>query len=904
MKKSAIPVGGLYIVAFVVLMSLAGMSLYLFLESQSISSDYRIAAASLTQVTESLKNIIDQERLYVVETVLFFIGSQSGIENVADYNRLNSTLAGADNEVRACIEKLNERLGAASEELLSRCGRSNSAVYNNEESIGAWKCDDQMYSYSQCNSITKLGAKLCCEQGATDTYYNMDPNARVTGYVCHQGCITALEGEEANCFGLDNCGALWCKENNLEIPETYTGVPYYQRLIIDSGQAGPGYYCLSSELFTPEQTYNHISITQSLTTQEVINELIELANDYFYLPTPSFKNYLQNEFNTEIDIAFQLEFVGCNEDVCEFTWVPFGNTEQTFIGRGVGGVEMIEFSAEFLSQLTVQIPIEDMIDSSTELINSGEIKNYFANSLRDLTLNRGFSNSKNMPALSDWNTIYGESLGVDCNGPDGKSGEQALIDSEYDGWFYDDSGCGQYPWNNSCSYNCLMQWVNTEIYNTINEPMTFDRESGYDYSLRPVMRFVENSMGTSITPSETSFTVLAGDYHVFVRGTGNVDTTITIDGQDIDFSHSGTGDFYETATGIWEGTCAKRINIDSASDLDEFEIGCCDNIDNDNVCIGNFYSNIYCSDSFGYGFNSIGKACNMNNGNVDYNREMIILTEGTHNITITNSANIETIDILRIRYDNSFETITDETGTIRGGSMEYYTDTEDCESPQGDNFVEYNELSDEELWYSMLCLRGQQVSWEDIILDFTGLYNEFFDSFSENDAIDIDDFINTYGVYVAEPDENSNVSLLIFNEESYALEGLNEINEELVYNESEVELEFLSSVEEQLYEIGLNSSYLSLPMKWVFAYNDQFMFDQTMVNSPEDEGCNLQYADVGGESFPDCGCQTCEASAVCDFDFSNIPTSSLQNELYDFIEIFVTNYGDYGTEGVTEVRDI
>jgi hypothetical protein len=102
---------------------------------------------------------------------------------------------------------------------------------------------------------------------------------------------------------------------------------------------------------------------------------------------------------------------------------------------------------------------------------------------------------------------------------------------------------------------------------------------------------------------------------------------------------------------------------------------------------------------------------------------------------------------------------------------------------------------------------------------------------------------------------------------------------------------------QKLYEIRLNTSYVSLPMKWLFAYRDAIRFNQTTLG--EDASCSLDYEDITGASpMPDCSCKTCEKSMVCDFDFSALTTNEIRTKVYGFSTTFISKYDTYKGAGV------
>lgn len=954
-REAAVPVGGLYIIAFLVILGMAGMALYVYLNGQSTARDYRIAAGSLLQVGEEFKRFIDQERLHVIETVLFFLGSQGGVDNIKDYNQykediLLSNSMDFDNEAYACYSLIHERVGSPSDELLYKCFNGKSELFINPESQGVWKCDSYMYSYEECTGITLLGAKLCCEEsyidGSSKTYEEIqnqgiaDKTSNVVGRICHQGCVNAVEQSSPNpvivedkCSNFDYCGALWCKSDNLEIPETYSGVQYYYKI----GNTAPGYYCPSLHSYSPEKSYSTGQLWRTAQdTDYIINKLVNLSNKYFYKPSPEFTNYASNLFDADVQLTFQLNFKGCDKERCEFAWVPYVGSTQSFTGRGVGGVPMIEFETNLLSVQTVPVPINDMITYTTSIIQDKDIGNYFVNALEELALKREVDVSNPyVKSLNDWNTIMGEEVfGINCGGtPQNNAGEDAET-KIFD--LYDNTHCGEDPFNNDCDYNCLMQHASEVLYSSTSNPMKYDRSEGYDYTLRPVFRFVETSLGASIEFNNAvsgSFTVKPGHYHVFVKGSGDTSMNIKISNDThtftLPFSHQSTSSYYELVTSINSdlGKCgwtssSISLNPSSANEINPQEyytsgFGCCPvnefNL-NTKKCNVQVQSNSYCDKiNNGYGLTNGGETCLMNGGSLEYNQTMIYLN-GDYTITLdAETVSIDSVDIIRVDYDNTMNLENEQVKGVDytyGGSHEYYLEEEvsDCTSPEGDNVkysnneLTYNDLDDVELWYSMLCMRGRGLSWNEIIDEETGLYQAFNNEFNSNTLTQeqmIDEFITNYPPQIYYENEPVLLDFGGGGREVNLNQDSESVSSELTYDEESITLNTMESVQERVYEIGLNTSYMSLPMKWVFAYMDQVSFNQTEGNVGEDGECSLDYEDIpGARGPPDCSCKECGEISVCDFDFTGIQISYLINHLYEFEETFINNYAEYKNAGV------
>ncbi|VVB74311.1 Uncharacterised protein [Candidatus Tiddalikarchaeum anstoanum] len=954
MSKSAVPVEGLYIVAFLILMGLAGMSLYLFVQGQSIASDYRISAASLIEMSESIKRLIDQERTFVMETILYFFGSQSGIENVQEFGDLNYIKFFADNEASACYNILKERMGNVPTEMATRCAFGNPNLFNVNDSAGLWKCDAKMYSYKTCNNISAFAARLCCRKG---TFQNNDISSYrsgiinaasgATGSICHQGCMNALEFDYTQkCSNLDYCGGLWCSSDYLEVPETYGGIPYYYKIvepvsiITSTIEAGPGYYCPSSYSYNPELSYtNSISWTKNLDMDEVINRLISLSNTYFYKPSPQFTSYLNSLLDKNVQFSFQLDFIGCDNEECEFAWVPICGNEQSFIGRGTGGVRMIDFSTNFMSLVTVRVPLQDMVTFAKHLVESGDVKYYITDKFKNITyyLNTQANlNDMQNKGPAYWNYLFGGELGIGCGEAPQEGLGESLTTSIFN--YYDNSTCGTDPYHNNCNTECLLSWMNTKLYNATRDPLFYDRPTGYDYTLRPVFRFVDTSLG-AVIPGQyllngqsftNNFVALPGKYNIFIRGSGVADVTVRLDGPDYRYTHSTLGDFYDLVNDVGVGRCGQFAGALypngtlAASRLDEYEnaYGCCPSNQynqNNNTCNVAVISNTYCAYMHNR-FNGTkgGEYCDTRSAlALDYPSKAITLSSlNNHIVQVTcNSANcsIDSVDIIRVMYDNSFPTgvYTSQGITYHnGGSLEYYKNTSNCVNPMGSDYISYSALDNTETWLSMLCLRGQGLNWQDIMERETGLYNSFKTKFSTNykdKAAMIDSFIRTYLPTVSSTNYSDyRVTKVVFRSVTLAPLTTNLYNDSLIadsslhYGEAGYGLDYAETALERLYQIMRNTSYVSLPMKWVFAYRDVARFNQTLLG--EESSCNLNYESVPASfAYPDCSCRMCQYSTVCDFDFSNILVSELVGSFGEFFEpIFHSSYSQYQRAGVVE----
>ena len=516
-KKAELPVGNLYIASFLILLSLAGASLYLFLEGQSTASSYRISTAAILELSEQLKQFVDQERLYVIETALFFLSSQGGIGNIKEYGDFNVTLVAEDIEANACTELLTTMMSPSSE-MLMRC-YNGLEVFDNVDSQGIWKCDVNIYSYKTCEEISKFSAKLCCDNNnVIETYEELTDitafeTIGVTGQSCHQGCLRAMAEEyETKCNEIDYCGALFCKENYIEIPETKEGVPYYYKL---GENSGGGYYCLSSYQFNPEKTYEKGTIFVQANSKAVIDQLVELAGSYFYMPMERLNDELKSFFNKDVTLTFKLSFKGCTKDMCEFAWLPVIGGSQEYSVKGLKGKEMVNFKTNMLSIQSVPLPIEDIIDFSIAIIEQKRIVEFLTAGLKGVTYNIAnntipYSNND----LLKWKEVMAEELYE----PKLFNPNEYIDSTIFD--FYDERGCGTNPFTSydNQTLSCLMKHASTSLYESIQNPFTFDDTN---YLLRPIFRFVKTSMGGTIPVREEqqdyTLQLLEGDYQIFIK---------------------------------------------------------------------------------------------------------------------------------------------------------------------------------------------------------------------------------------------------------------------------------------------------------------------------------------------------------------------------------------------------
>ncbi len=901
--RSSLPIGNLYIVAFIILAMYAGMSIYLMVSSQSNSANYRISAASILKSSEELKRTIDEERRYVIETVLYFIGSQGGVDNIQEYNSLDLDKLSNDQEAMDCIATLKEVVSSPSQELLSFC-TNNRDVFSYPDSQGVWKCDFDFYAYQQCSGISQFAAKLCCDSAyyggkKITSYRNIVTYDQkdVVGYGCHENCLFALGIDyREKCSNLDYCGALWCRDNNFYIPETYEGVPYYYKI----GDSGPGYFCPTYYTFSPERRYDEGVMWEGVDPDYLINKLVDLSNKYFYQPNPSFENYLKSHFGSDLTLSFTLDFKGCTNESCRFDWVPYLDSSEKFVGRGIGGVPMVEFTTSLFSSQTVPVPIEDMIDQIRSIIVDKNISNYLGNRLQNMVFYRvEDANAPDEYSINDWNNIIGRNVfDIDCGSAPVLDGNDMTNDTFP---IYDSRYCGDDPYHNNCNYNCLMEHASTSLYLASSDPLTYDRDEGYDYLLRPIFRYVKTSLGASFQPTgigPVHLYLAPGNYNIFVRGKGQSSITLRIAGKEYSFSHSEDGEYYESISSTHQlGVCSHKKwdgNIDSY-----LAYGCCP-IDEYDVASGTCnvdpFENDYCSSMFeGNGATEYGTSCFVDGGAVDY-RDSFDLSNYIDSIEVVSvEGDIEEVDILRVNFDNTFST-TVHNGNIRGGSYEYYKDTEDCVNPLGPESISYDEFSDDEIWYTMLCLRAKGNDWPTIIDDYTYAFYRFEEIPSYSDEADkIDEFLSNYPSICLE-DMGEKV-LVRFN--SPECEGtVVSLSSKKGNAVSGAPFTATSTpAEERLYEIKRNSSYISLPIRWNFAYRDVAEFNQELFG--EDSSCSLDYEDIdGAEPFPDCSCKSCEDSKMCVFDFSSIPVSMLRNYLYDFDSIFFNT--QYKARGVVE----
>lgn len=1030
MKKSAIPVEAFYILAYLVLMSMAGTTLYFYIESQSMGPNYRISAASIIEESESIKKLIDQERLFVLETIIYFLGTQGGVQNMDEYNAYDvTTLSG--NPCVTAMKNLNYNQ-YPSKEVITSCLNENN--YDNPESLGVWKCDNYIYSYESCSGISAgSGYSYCCE------------SADGTGHNCKESCLSALGFNLGNCQNKAYCGALWCKQNNLEIPETFQGVQYYYKI----GEQEPGYYCPSLLSYNPEKDYAQGEFWEGLDTSFIINELISTANKYFYLPNPSFSGYISRVYGKNLKTAFQLNFKGCNAYSCEFSWVPNGQKTQDFQITGLGGIPMVSMGADIISTQSVNIPLTDMIEYSREIIEQKQVANYLANTLKDNVL---FTSDTSI------NNIISES-------PQDWKGYFIRAENLSEGLFYDSRYCGEgNAWQTSTDYECLMQHASTRLYSAISEPMTVERASGFSYSLRPVFNFVLTSMGASAQKNELPKNIQLGkgQYSIFVKGVGPANGTIKLLGNEYYFNIASDEDYAQAKRFSDElGRCSYNEYLPEQP-LDYYqEFGCCpiDSYEN-GECTVSITANSYCTSiNNRYGRSQIGAYCFVstsgesanvfstqiqsssgghssywsgiitpsntdktltsfkvstvasnegktdgiilqansgkkinygekwvysayvwvptgtnvisrmraytgggyqsstaitiigNNdwqyiekifeagenvqqalelvessdystsrtfyirgaslkpliGSVDYDINTFTLASSQEVYVELKDAKgtIEDIEIVRANYDKTYPMVSRTiNGQLMnfGGSLEYYdSQKNDCQSAVGESQALYGSFNNNELWYSMLCLRSKGNTWTEINEKYPALFDNFQSKLGNTDGRQkLDNFIKTYKITITNTESIPKVSYsktgcspncvtqLSTNPQILWIDTINERFNALADNELIIE---------RLKEIQLNTSQLSLPVKWVFAYNDKVSVDST--NLGDNSGCDLDYT-PSKTYAPDCGCKTnCYEEAMCYFDFSELSKEELRAGLYNYDDIFVYNAG-YKTSKVVE----
>ncbi|MFA5333763.1 MAG: hypothetical protein WC376_04680 [Candidatus Nanoarchaeia archaeon] len=1047
MKKTAIPVEAFYILAYLILMSLAGATLYFYIESQSLGPNYRISAASIIEESESIKKLVDQERLFVLETVIFFLGSQGGVVNLNEYNDYNiSLIPASDSATTACLLNLKtlNNNQYPTKEISSRC-ITNLNYYLNPESIGAWKCDDKTRYYATCNNIGNF--RVCCESF----------NAANQGFNCHEACLSALDFNVSYCQDKTFCGALWCKENNLEIPESFQGVQYYYKI----SQKYPGFFCPSPISYNPEYSYGPGVFWQGLDKNSIMKNLIDLSNKYFYLPNPNFKSYISRVYQKDLKIAFQLIYKGCNQESCEFSWVPNGESTQNFEITGLGGIPMVRMSSDILSLQSINIPLIDMIDYSREIIEGRKIEDFFSNTLSNNVLVKRESNLLPMNNLpKDWKNYFSKYSGT----------------NDYGG-VYDDSKCGQDYLNNN-DYECLMQHVSTKLYSAISAPMKSSRESGMEFNLRPIFNFISSSLGgvikvsncgnnvcdfgetfqlcpndcdweaimpnninceyegsTSVTkicerfyppssrlncrtnlnrepgplgsgidiskepcvingnseleafynnkthsgtvdictylllardcqkaacgdgvcdftesynscpqdcsnlrlycgdgiastnencPTETlsqkayTLNLDSGKYSVFVKGNGNTTANLRVSTTSTNFEFSisaeSNGEYYTQATMFDNsiGRCSYNTYLPERTLSYYKSFGCCPlaNYTTAGCQVEVTSNNAYCTQmNNGYGMSQVGSYCSLNNpdsGRIDYDLDTFDLpSPAVITVTVSNlKGSIESIEIIRMQYDNTFNvtsTIKKGVNVDLGGSYEYYTGTKECVSAIGANAVNYDAFSNDELWYSMLCLRSKGHNWINIIENYTSLFNKFELELGETQKNSIDDFIKTYNITLSVV--NGEVMVTYTND--CPIDGCSfqlKENPELLWNYKITEpMQTFAENEliiNRLREIQQSTNYLSLPIKWIFAYNDKVRIDQSNSELKDNAACDLVYDEVTKKSAPDCGCKNnCEDEILCNFNFSALPMNEIVSKLYHFKAIFIDNQ-TYKANGV------
>ncbi len=954
MKKTSMPVEGLYILSFFILMTLAGSTLYLYINAQSTASDYRINAAGLLEQAESLRNYIDQERRYILETVVFFLGSQSGIPNIDEFSNINLSLMSQNPDSEACYDELLSRLEIVTGEMMTRCAKSDMFEYPDQ--CGVWKCDNYMYSYAECSDIDPFIARVCCKQAVKGNnplinYQDaINAGGTATGYVCHEGCLITFNDTLPNkCTNRDSCGALWCKENNLEVPETFSGIPYYYKmgepLVTKNGypityeEGEGGKYCISGLVYNPEYPYNQSSICRNLFDEskktDLINNLVELSNKYFGMLSPNFKQKVESSYDTDLDVSFAMHYLGCNKEYCEFSWMPIGNNEAGFVGKGSQGRPLVEFSTEFLSHYYMPIPLEEMVETVNQIVDDKLVVDFMMSKLRDITLNRRSDyERKQAEGPENWYNIIAKELGVNCTGvPQKNAGKTLLENKGLEAWYYDNSSCGQDPWNNDCNYECLMQFMSSELYFSIRNPLNASMINlpGKDkYLLRPNYRFIYNSLGGVFYPENNIGldSVSSGGvylkpgykYHVFVKAEKPLNATIKIidDGFSKAYNYSSRGESYDLLSKIEIGNCVHHNPYHEGADDMPYNdrLVCCmpeDIVEDESGvwCEGGGHENAYCTERHP----NYGKSHHMNPctysptsnpvtgadyyGQLDYQAAALKLG-GPVIVEVkcksNDGCNMSRVELLRVEYTNTIK----ETG-----SYEYYKNTSDCSDGMGEVELEYYNMDKEELYYTALCMRGLGFSWAYIYENETVFWDSFTQEFSKNDINKINELVYEHPPCV---DENNIVRYggsctrghpthsKIIPEQGLPLDyySINEYYDKIDLAEgsfnisknftSTLNLEYFAGIRERLYELNKNKSYMAYPVKWNFAYRDAFMYDQTDVGG--DSKCGIRLDDVDGRRYPDCHCRKCGTYHGCILDFSSLTGQDMVEYLYNTIGIF------------------
>jgi len=224
-------------------------------------------------------------------------------------------------------------------------------------------------------------------------------------------------------------------------------------------------------------------------------------------------------------------------------------------------------------------------------------------------------------------------------------------------------------------------------------------------------------------------------------------------------------------------------------------------------------------------------------GSVDYDINTFTLASSQEVYVELKDAEgtIEDIEIVRANYDKTYPMVSRTiNGQLMnfGGSIEYYDSQKtDCQSAVGESQALYGSFNNNELWYSMLCLRSKGNTWTGINEKYPALFDNFQTKLGDaNGRQKLDDFIKKYEITITNMEGIPKVS--------YSATGCSpDCSTQLSKNPQILWIDTITEkfnafadnelIIERLKEIQLNTSQLSLPVKWVFAYNDKVSIDST-----------------------------------------------------------------------------
>ena len=145
--------------------------------------------------------------------------------------------------------------------------------------------------------------------------------------------------------------------------------------------------------------------------------MIELSNKYFNYLSPTFRKNVERVFDVGLSTSFAMHFLGCDEDYCEFSWIPFGEDEQSFTGRGTAGKPLVDFTTNFVSHFQMPIPLESMVTTVNEIVEEDLFVGFMMSQIGNITVAlEPELGSLVRDGPSGWRKRMGTELGINCDG--------------------------------------------------------------------------------------------------------------------------------------------------------------------------------------------------------------------------------------------------------------------------------------------------------------------------------------------------------------------------------------------------------------------------------------------------------------------------------------------------------